>query len=67
MYDIEEITGSHSSETTGCWPSPNECAPDYWTSCSPDAPSGGCRPDVEMCAPDYGEDGCLPDCSPNND
>jgi hypothetical protein len=21
--------------------------------------------EVHMCAPDYGEDGCLPDCGPN--
>ena len=39
------------------------CDPDYNPVCGPDV--GSCNPEVHMCAPDYGEDGCLPDCGPN--
>ena len=42
-----------------------ECDPDYYVICGPDVNSVECAPEVNMCAPDYGEDGCLPDCGPN--
>lgn len=41
------------------------CDPDYWTICGPDVDSDECAPEVNNCAPDYGDNGCLPDCSPN--
>jgi len=42
------------------------CDPDYWTICGPDVGSSECSPEVCDCAPDYGDDGCLPDCGPND-
>lgn len=57
LLSIKKITGSHVYS--------KECDPDYWTICGPDVESSECSPEVNMCAPDYGEDGCLPNCGPN--
>ena len=64
MLRIEEITNTYSPSCA------NECDPDYYVLCLPDhgaCSPMGCTPDANMCAPDYGEDGCLPDCSPEQD
>lgn len=65
MLECTLLTRTSKNSENSYTISMNSCDPDYWIICGPDVDSSECAPEVNMCAPDYGEDGCLPECSPN--